>query len=369
MTSSVSSFDNFSQRLAAQKQRENDEIESLHREMADSTVPMDIDLMNRVSAKFGDTAQSILRNHAGYRQFRLRESYLASSQVFDAALDDLLAQIAGFEKEALREETDLFDFAQRHRLEAIELRIQKELFAATNAALSLVDHSRRLQNELKIGGYADMLKTSFKDDGLHDFITGLRVLLHHLEVVKAGWLRTSALNSPRTATFTLAKAHVSRTLEDLSSKFSKGQIVRIRACLANLPEEIDLAAIFTDYGTRSRRFNSWLQGEIVASPPKELADYDRCQLAIMRRSVRMTWNAVLGNWLQNVMTPHVHRHLPKFLDASELSKVYALPLNSPEQADKVLEIIDTYGAADDALRDKVRHLFSRATNEGAPEQM
>ena len=236
----------------------------------------------------------------------------------------------------------------------------------TNAALSLVDHSRRLQKAMTVDGYVEVQREAFKDDGLHDLITGLRVLLHHLEVVQAGWSRTSAIDSPSTATFTLTKAVVSRTLEDLSSGFGKEQLGRMRRCLDNLPEEIDLAGLFSDYGARARRFNSWLQARLAASPSEELADYDRCQHAITSRSVRMSWNAIIGNWLQNVKEPHVHRHLPRFLSASDLAQVYALPLNSPEQAAKVLELIDIYGAADNELREKVKILFARATGDGAP---
>lgn len=63
---------------------------------------------------------------------------------------------------------------------------------------------------------------TFKEDGLHDLVTGLRVLLHHLEVVEAGWQRTRASNRLSTATFTLEKMRVMRTLGEFSDKFSGG---------------------------------------------------------------------------------------------------------------------------------------------------
>lgn len=367
MTSTMPSRPDILRILAAQRQREAEEIDRLHQEVEASSIPIADELLAKIISKFGDTALSILRKHPGHRLFRLRESYFASVQVFEVALGDLLAGIARFEEDATREGTELFDLGQRKRLEAIELQIQKELFAVTNAALSLVDHGRRLQKDLDVVGYNAMRLEAFKEDGLHDLVTGLRVLLHHLEVVKAGWQRTRSLGGPSTATFTLDKADVKRTLEEFSGSFSNGQLGRMRSCLEQLPDQIDLATLFSDYGDRCRRFNGWIKDRIASATPPELADYDRCQLERTRYSIRMNWSAVIGNWLQNVPTPHVHRHLPKYLDEAQLAQVYARPLNSPEQADKVLELMDTSGAADDAMRLKVRILFSRATGEGAPD--
>lgn len=355
--------------FAAQRQREEEENQRLRTEVAASPIPLPDELLAKIITKFGDTAQSILREHTGYRLFRLRQSYFASTQVFDVALDDLLGEIAAFAEEATHEGTELFGLGQREWLEAIELRIQKELFAVTNAAHSLVDHGRRLRKGIDIAGYDEMRLKSFKEDGLHDLITGLRVLLHHLEVVEAGWLHTRASGRPSTATFTLTKAQVARTLDDFSGSFSNSQFSRMKSCLTNLPDKIDLALLFSDYGERCRRFNGWLKDRIAAEPPPELADYDRCQLEKTRYSIRMQWNAVLGNWLRSVPNPHVHRHLPKFLNEAQLAQVYALPLNSPEQADKVLELIDIHGAADDAMRRTVKIVFSRASDDGAPQQM
>ncbi|RVN46030.1 hypothetical protein [Sinorhizobium meliloti] len=363
----LSTTPDFSRILAAQRRREEEEIRRLHTEVAATSIPLPDELLAKVVTKFGDTAQSILRGHAGYRLFRVRESYFASVRVFDIAVGDLLAEIAAFEEEAIREGTKLFDLEQRERLKAIERQIQKELFAAANAALSLVDHARRLQKAVELDGYDAMRLKTFNEDGLHDLVTGLRVLLHHLEVLEAGWQRTRATNRLSTATFTLEKMRLMRTLDEFSDKFSGGQLGRMRRYLEGLPDHIDLAILFSDYRERCRRFNDWLKDQLAAAPPPELADYDRCQLEKTRYSVRTQWNAVLGNWLQNVPNPHVHRHLPKYINEEQLAQVYALPLNSPEQADKVLDLMDDYGAADDAMRRTVRTLFSRASDDGAPQ--
>jgi hypothetical protein len=352
--------------FAAQRQREAQEHERLRVAVGASAIPLPDELVKAVVMRFGEDAQAILRAHPGYPLHQVRESYLVSVQVMDVAIADLLGAITTFAEEAVREGGDLFDYLQRDRLRQVELRIQKELFAATNAAMSLVDHSRRLQLSVALAGYDEEVRRCFGDDGLHDFIKALRVLLYHVQVVEAGWLRQNSIAEGKRATFTIGRSLILRTLEERANTFSAGQRGRIAAYLEGKGDHVDLSPVFTDYRDRSAAFNGWMSGQLGASLPAALADYDRCQLEKTRFSVRTQWSAVLGNWLSNVAAPHVHRHLPKFLDAGQLAQVYGLPLNSPEQAEKVLELMDRSGAADDDLRERVHTLFARATTDGAP---
>ena len=355
-----------SQIFAAQRRREDQENERLRLAVETSALPLPDELVTAISMRFGEDAQAILRAHPGYPLHQLRESFLVSLQVMDVAIADLLAAITAFAEEAVRDGSELFNVFQRDRLRQIELRIQKELFAATNAAMSLVDHSRRLQDAVGFEGYDAKVAECFGDDGLHDLVKALRVLLFHVQVVEAGWFTQTSVTEGKRATFTVSRALIMRALDERSDRFSGGQRGRIRGYLEDKGESVDLTPVFGAYRERSDAFNGWLRGRLETSLPASLADYDRCQLEKRRFSVRTQWNLVLGNWLSNVPNPHVHRHLPKFLDAAQLAQIYALPLNSREQADKVLALMDRDGAADDGLRERVHTLFVRATTDGAP---
>ena len=47
-----------------------------------------------------------------------------------------------------------------------------------------MDHARRLNTRFEFPAFRDQILKCFKDDGLHDLVIALRILLHHLHVVK-----------------------------------------------------------------------------------------------------------------------------------------------------------------------------------------
>lgn len=355
----------FSRFIKGQNELKDREIERLTVIVSESIIPLPDDLLAVIIKTPDKATHTILRAHPGYPLFELRESYIASVDVMDMSICDLLDAIAAFAVEAVTEGTEIFERAHEARLRQIEQRIQKELFAATNAAMSVIDHSRRLQDAAGFAGYKGKIAECFGDDGLHDLVKALRVLLYHVQVVEAGWQTTNRFGDGRSATFTMSRPLILRILDERASMFSTGQLDRIRAYLSDKTDSVDLAKVFTAYRARSSLFNGWLKAELD-NPPAALADYDRCQRERRRHGSRLNWNFVLSSWMNNNAHPHVHLHLPKYLSEAELAEVYALPINSEQQADKVLTLMDHDGIADNSFRATVRKLFARATTDGAP---
>ncbi len=64
--------------------------------------------------------------------------------------------------------------------------MQKELFATTDTAHSLIDHALRVNELAEIAGYNARVSNIFGADGLQMFIKALRNLLRHVHSVEAG---------------------------------------------------------------------------------------------------------------------------------------------------------------------------------------
>ena len=84
-----------------------------------------------------------------------------------------------------------------------------------NAALSLVEHTRRLIKVHPLPDDNTKREKTFGKDGLHEFVTGLRILLHHLHIVEAGWTIIGASKTKSaSATFMLDRAELGRLIEE-----------------------------------------------------------------------------------------------------------------------------------------------------------
>jgi hypothetical protein len=202
----------------------------------------------------------------------------------------------------------------------------------------------------------------FGKDGLHEFVTGLRILLHHLHIVEAGWtIRGGSRDRAPSATFMLDRAELERLVEEHRGGFG-AQYKPMKAYVEAQEKKIDIGKVFAIYRARADQFHEWMMRELDSPAIVALRDYDALHLRKKKADRRMSWNGLLGNWLRNwEVPPNPHKHLHRFLTPAELAEVNALPRNSKEQADRVIAIVDPEGAADDRIREQVYELFRRAT--------
>jgi hypothetical protein len=91
-----------------------------------------------------------------------------------------------------------------------------------------------------------------------------------------------------------------------------------------------------------------------------LHDYDSIIHEKVQRDRRMTYYALLDNWLNWERPPDLHNHLDSYLSAEQLETVYKLPRNSREQVDLVISYADREGIVDDRIREKIYELFQRS---------
>jgi hypothetical protein len=342
----------------AQEEREANHRAQIRLAIAASEAPLPSELAQAVIRLNGSHAREILRAHLGYRLAERRDSYVTSLAIMECCLQDLLASIQGFEAEATAENSQLFTRLQESKLRDFERRIQKELFATANAAASLVDHSRRVKALNVIPDYESQRLGCFGIDGMHEFVIALRVILHHLHVVEAGWnVQTRFSEGTKTATFTINKTKVQQVLADSADSFSKTSIEAIRDYVEAAPEAMDLRAIFLDYRGRLMKFHAWMKNALSSESLVALRDYDRIIQEKINFDQRLSWKAFMGNWLNWQTPPDPHAHLGKFLTPAQLEDVYRLPRNSKAQVDLVISYMDKHNAIDDELRQQAYKLF------------
>lgn len=344
----------------AEEARKEHRREQIRQAVASADAPLPAALVNSLLPLHDGYVREIMQGHAGFELSEKRDSYRASVAIMEQSLSDLLAAIDDFSAQALANSTDLFNRIQEGVLQTIENRIQKELFATTNAAHSLRDHSRRLQKELNIPQHSAALRRYFGEDGLNEFVIALRVLLHHLHIVHAGWhLQRSA--TAESATFALSKPTLLRVIQRRKDGLSSSGLVL--QYVSAQGDSIDLKKLFEEYACRMKAFHAWFSEALKSDSLVALHDYDCIRREKINYDQRLSWKAMLGNWLRNwPAAPNPHNHLHKFLTSEQLRAVYALPLNSREQVDLIIGLVDEGNAIDDELRTLAYELFGRPTS-------
>lgn len=345
--------------------RKEKEFEDIKKSVAESDVTLSDELFERLLRLFPTKVVSVMRGHAGFVLAERREHFFTSLSIMYRCLDDLDAALVSFGEQATEHHADIMLPKNKQKLEAIELQIQKELFATANATASLVDHVRRLQKKFEFPEFRSQLQICFQADGLHELIIGLRVLLHHLHIVEAGWSITSDFTTgTKSAGFKIDREELERAI-DQSGGFGAEQLRLMRLFVQSCPEQIDLRELFSSYRQRLEKFYGWLRHQVDTSLSEALKDYDRCISEKDRRSTRMTYNALVGNFLNWEKAPDLHKHIPDYLTDEQLREVYALPRNSPEQIDLIIQYIDTLGAVDESLRNRIHQLFQKLSAQEA----
>jgi len=229
------------------------------------------------------------------------------------------------------------------------------MFATTDAAASLVDHCRVVTRRVKIDGLREKLAECFGDDGLHNFVIQLRILLHHIQFVEASWkIHYVFSEGAKTSTFEISKDPL---LQAIAWSFKGGERRELEDFVTRQEGEIDLKLLLLDYGARVKRFYEWFDAQITSV---DLTDYDRVMFEKKKAGARNSWKIILMFALNMKVPVNPHNHLHKHLPAEDIAEINKLPRNSREQADFIISLIDRDNAINDQLRDMAYQLFERA---------
>ena len=347
----------------AQDAREAAAREAIRKVIAETPPPLPEELVKRFLHLFDGHVREMMRSHAGFNLSERRGSYLTSLDIFERSTDDLIAAIDSFSEYALAGGAAIFYRHNEKKLREHESRIQKEMFATANAALSLVEHSRHIEEISKGANHDAHRKEAFGEDGLHPFVQALRVLLFHIHMVEAGYnLTTSYSENKKTATFALSKGTLLRILPNVNVSQRESVMSYVNSC----SDSIDLKPLFLEYQKRVRKFHEWFQGELKSDSFVALRDYDRIMREKDNYNQRAFWKLMLNTWKGWKTAPNPHMHLHKYLTSEQLDVVNALPHNSHEQVDQIIKYVDQHDAIDDELRGLAYEWFARFSEEPPP---
>jgi len=146
--------------------------------------PWDTDRLEK--AYFTDFRKTweLIETLPGHELHQHIECLTRSFALFDVAVRDLIGAIQGFQH--LFRERGLPTRRRQHAIDDAKLDVEKNLFAASQAALALVDHSRRISGKIAIPGYKEKT-AAFATDPAHQFFQGLRNCLFHVFYISPDW--------------------------------------------------------------------------------------------------------------------------------------------------------------------------------------
>jgi hypothetical protein len=147
-----------------------------------SNAPVDATLRRRLVWLFITDFMEVMKSHQGYNLELKHRSLQTTFNLFLRAKVDLVCALDEFDR--LSRSGEFLPRTNTART-SIQDKIRKELYCFSSLAHSLQDHCRRLSHDWNGFYVRAALAKHFGDDGLHDFICGLRSALHHRQMAEA----------------------------------------------------------------------------------------------------------------------------------------------------------------------------------------
>lgn len=311
---------------------------------------------------FTETRTAIKASPGGRAQEILDDLRL-SFEVFGAAVDDLLSACEAYRVGL--SDPRFFDRVNEAAQERAILAVRRGTFCAVASALALVDHSRRARDRWQLPGYRERVKAEFAQNPEHRFVQGLRNYVSHFRPSSSTWREVTTYGpaGKRETSFVL------RAEELLAwDEWDPPAREYIRSAPKNV---IDLESLFRGYRERVTQFQEWLRDLVESIARPELAQYRHYKAVVDQLASWSSWNLVIREFvLKRNLDPYTY--LNRYLTPAQLEEVRALPSQSREQVDRIIELVDRHRACayshrgrsqGDELRMAVYRAFGVAPSE------
>lgn len=246
----------------------------------------------------------------------------------------------------------LWDVANRDKLYAFQGEVTRLLHNFVASAMSLIDHSRVLYQELyeskgRFPEYGEERESRFTKNPLASFVVCLRQYFQHYKVPivfsKMRWSRESPMFDSR---LKLSKVD----LEGFSGWKSPA-----KKFLVKQEDSIDLISIVNDYYALVTDFYQWFgtrQREIhreefekVHAKRRELAEF------MIREEVK----SILTN--TNQRERNLDEAFAAILTSQELNELKKYRRNSTERYDKLITFLEKITPLDQSLKEQIRQVY------------
>lgn len=322
----------------------HDQKRAIQEALTTGPIPVPDAVLDDILALFITDSLEVLNFHAGYALEEKLRSIKTTLQLFNTANQDLLKQLDAFDSFSRTPEFHYRAHRDRHR--EIESRIRKEIFVYSALAHSLQDHCRRLLSDWAPDQARQQISACFGDDGLHDFICGLRTALHHRSMIEADWLIQDA--GPNATSHYVFEKRQLQAMDDLWNQ---------NACryLEAADSRIDVRELINAYTIRVRRYYEWLVAACEENQPSSVIDYRRCLNRKFGQDARATWRFMLAQYSKRSINPY--DFLERYLTPPEYQQAMSYPMRSPEQVDYIIQRLDQWDACDGDMRAQIWGFF------------
>ena len=313
-------------------------------------LPWSNELIKREYFKSFTFVRKAINEHPGYAVHRWISSLEKSFGIFKTSVQDLFNAIEKFKQEA--DAGELFGRPERKKFDDLVLKVEKELYTAASAAKALVDLSQIIREECNIAAqYGNKLAETFQTNE-HIFIVNLRDYTNHGKIAPVNWNRKWTRDQPVRTEFRLDAA---KLLE------SKRWTSPAREYIKAHPNGIDIRSLFEGYAMRTAIFQAWFRDTIAKNREEDLREYRRYIKFVNAIDSHCFWREMMHQVLARGLDPYLY--LDGHLTAAEMQEVLQLPKHSAKQVDRIIEILDEYGACDNDLRKNIYEAFKVSKQE------
>lgn len=315
-------------------------------------LPWSNELIQREYFKSFTFVREAINEHPGYPVHKWISSLEKSFGIFNTSVRDLFNAIEKFKQEA--DAGELFGRPEKKKFDELVLNVEKELYTAASAAKALVDLSQIIREECNIAAqYGIKLAETFQTNE-HIFIVNLRDYTNHGKIAPVNWNRKWTRDQPVRTEFRLDAA---KLLE--SKRWTSPAREYIRAH----PNGIDIGALFEGYALRTAEFQAWFRTTIENIHEEDLNEYRRYIKFVHAIGSHSFWREMMHRVLADGLDPYIY--LDRYLTSTEMQEVLGLPKHSAKQVDRIIEILDEYGACDNELRKNIYEAFGVTEPESA----
>ena len=290
-------------------------------------------------------AQRFVDEHPGHDLVERCASLQSVIRILEGAGKSFHECLARFHSEA--QVGHLFRRNRRSDIDAYEAKFQELLYLFASSAMTLVDQARALSEKVELPGYQERVNSSFAANPRHRFVQELRNDLIHVTLHQPNWQITSGRDEKSTSKFMLWPSQLTRV-----SQYN----ALAREYVRDHPKGIDLGILIDEYAGDVRDFQKWLRDTLNATAGSVIDDYTRCLNRIKAVSARSWWNIIF----QQGVLPHKrdpYQYLDQYLTPQELTEVNSFTFKSKAQVDRIIELVDEYGACDSELRAVIYKAF------------
>lgn len=271
-----------------------------------------------------------------------------SLNIFTDSVADLRQSIGAFKVEATR--PGFWSEVTERERDTLEVKIQRGIFSSSSSAMALVDHTRAFADQYPVERYEIKTKEAFANNPEHRFVHSLRRCINHVRMTPANWtIKTDADGT--SVFFTLT--------DDILFKWGDWHKLA-RQYIENSSGEVNVDELFESYIQRVNKFHRWFSAQVWEKYHADLSRFYAAKRAYERTQSQSSWNLLVRQVaLPSKLNPY--EYIGTFLTEKQLEEVLSLPFRSRAQVDRIISLVDEYGACDSELRENIHKLFSVKT--------